>query len=51
MPSWGVERWQRQTNTPYTELSEKEQESDRTEADKFIALLYNHINRLEREKK
>jgi len=39
IPSWAVERWQRQMLTPYEELSEKEQDSDRKEADKFLALL------------
>jgi hypothetical protein len=39
MPKEFVERWQRQTNTPYAELSESEQDSDREEAYKFLALL------------
>ncbi|KKN26095.1 hypothetical protein LCGC14_0878120 [marine sediment metagenome] len=39
IPEWGVTRWQRQAYTPYNKLSEKEQESDRAEADKFLALL------------
>ena len=34
-----VERWRRQMETPYSQLSEPEQNSDRNEADKFIALL------------
>ena len=38
MPAWAVERWQRQMNTPYEQLSEEEKNSDRTEADKFLAL-------------
>lgn len=33
-----VKRWKRQLSTPYKDLSKKEQDSDRTEADKFIAL-------------
>jgi len=37
IPKWAVDRWKKQTNTPYCDLSEVEQDSDRTEADKFIA--------------
>lgn len=39
VPKWAVERWQRQMKTSYVELSEEEKESDRKEADRFIALL------------
>ena len=38
MPQWAVERWMRQMQTPYTDLSGAEQDSDRTEADKFLGL-------------
>lgn len=38
MPVEFVQRWTRQMNTPYSKLSESEQNSDRTEADKFIAV-------------
>lgn len=34
-----VERWDRQMNTPFDQLSEKEQKSDYDEADKIIAVL------------
>lgn len=34
-----VERWQRQVETPYAELSEKEKESDREQVRKFIGLV------------
>ena len=39
MPAWAVERWQKQMKTPYSELSEGEQDSDRTEADKFLEVI------------
>lgn len=39
MPAWAVERWKRQMETPYAELSESEQNSDRNEADKFLSVL------------
>ncbi len=39
MPAWAVDRWKKQMNTPYANLSDTEQESDRTEADKFLIIL------------
>jgi len=45
MPAWAVERWMRQMNTPYAELSEEEQESDRKEADKFIAAIKPYLDK------
>ena len=39
MPAVKVERWQRQMNTPYAELSEREKDSDREQADKVLAAL------------
>ena len=38
MPAEFVQRWQGQMNSTYADLSEKEQESDRNEADKFLLL-------------
>lgn len=40
IPAWAVERWQRQMNTPYDQLSEAEKESDRAEADKMLSLVH-----------
>lgn len=39
IPKELVDRWERQMYTPYEELTEKEKESDRKEADKFINLI------------
>ena len=39
IPAWAVERWKRQMNTPYSKLSKEEKNSDRDEAEKFLALL------------
>lgn len=36
MPTWAIERWQRQMNTPYADLPDHEKESDRLEADRMI---------------
>lgn len=38
MPAWAVERWDRQMNTPYSELSPEEKDSDRREADKLVEI-------------
>ena len=38
MPPELVRRWGRQMVTPYSKLSADEQDSDRNEADKFLAL-------------
>lgn len=39
MPAVKVQRWQRQMNTPYAELTDQERESDREQADKVLAVL------------
>lgn len=43
IPADKVERWARQMNTSYQELSEKERESDRDQADKILARLSNEL--------
>ena len=44
MPVEFVQRWTRQMNTPYADLSESEQNSDRTEADKLIEVFEQHTD-------
>lgn len=42
IPADKVSRWQRQMITPYSQLTEKERESDRHQADKVIAVVNNN---------
>ncbi len=37
-----IERWQRQIETPYSELSEKEKNSDREWADKILSIIQGY---------
>lgn len=39
IPSAWVERWQHQMDTPYARLNERDQNSDRKEADRVLRLL------------
>ena len=39
IPRWAVIRWQRQMNTPYSELSKQEKESDLKEADGILKII------------
>ena len=45
IPGDKVERWVRQMNTKYSELTEKEKESDRDQADKVMELLHGRTDR------
>lgn len=42
IPARLVERWKRQTETPYEKLTEQERKSDREQADKVIAIMRKH---------
>ena len=39
-----LERWDRQIATPYSELSEKEKQSDRDQVDRYWYLIDDYIN-------
>lgn len=40
-----IERWERQINTPYNELTEKEKESDRFEVRKYLPLISSLLSK------
>lgn len=42
IPPWAQQNWQRQMNTPYADLTEKEKESDRKEARRTIDIVDDH---------
>lgn len=42
IPKSRVERWMRQIQTPYENLSQEEQNSDNVEADRIIEILQKH---------
>jgi predicted RNase H-like nuclease (RuvC/YqgF family) len=46
IPEWAVNRWRRQMRTPYAELPENDKESDRKEADRFLAILFSDGNQV-----
>jgi len=46
IPKLAVDRWQKQMNTMYEDLSADEKNSDRKEADKFIKLLIKSLEEL-----
>ena len=50
IPPWAVERWKSQMNTPYEKLSDEEKESDRAEADRFIAIFNSYNTKQSKEK-
>lgn len=41
IPADKVSRWMRQLNTPYDELTFREQESDRRQADKVLQVIHD----------
>lgn len=42
MPAWAADRWRLQMEMPYEQLTVPEQNSDRNEADKFLAVIEGH---------
>lgn len=46
MPAEKVERWQRQMDTPYDDLTDKEREFDRHQADKVLAVVQPELDQL-----
>ena len=44
IPANSVKHWQRQIDTPYAELSEKEKDSDRKEADNTLRIVQDEID-------
>ena len=47
LPQPTIKRWKRQIDTDYEKLSKEEQDSDRREADKFIALFNEENKKIE----
>lgn len=43
IPKWAVDRWKRQIETPYCDLSQSEKDSDLKEADKFLFLFKKNL--------
>lgn len=41
LPAWAFDRWQRQMNTKYEDLTENEKKSDREHADKIVGIIRN----------
>jgi len=39
IPKWAVEQWERQINTPYSELIEDEKEKDREQVRRYWNLI------------
>lgn len=46
-----LERWDRQIETPYTELSEKEKDSDREQVDRYWHLINQYVTKKQIEER
>lgn len=49
IPQELVDRWVRQLGTPYGQLPENERESDRVEADRYLALIELELSQLRKD--
>lgn len=45
VPKWAVDRWQRQIETKYEDLPEREKDSDRAEASTMLAIVKDWENK------
>jgi hypothetical protein len=45
IPADLVERWQKQIETPYSELTDKEKESDREQVRKYVPLIVQALGK------
>ncbi|MBS3777226.1 MAG: hypothetical protein KGY70_18670 [Bacteroidales bacterium] len=43
IPKWAVDRWMKQMRIPYEQLSEREKESDRKEADRILQIINKKV--------
>lgn len=49
IPAHLVDRWEKQINTPYAALSEKQKKSDRDQVDKYLPLIEEVLFQVEQD--
>jgi len=47
LPAESVKHWERQINTSYSKLTEKEKDSDREQVDRYIGIIKDFISEVE----